>query len=145
MNLNQLTIKQAHEKLANKEISSLDLVKDCIKRIEKTDAKVHAFLNTNFTQAQSAAKEVDKKIKKGEHIKTLEGIPCGIKDLILTEGIVTTASSKMLQNYKPLFDATVIKKLKENGAIILGKHNCDAWGHGSSTENSDYGPSHNPW
>jgi aspartyl-tRNA(Asn)/glutamyl-tRNA(Gln) amidotransferase subunit A len=102
-------------------------------------------LNTNFTQAQSAAKEVDKKIKKGEYLKSLEGIPCGIKDLILTEGIVTTASSKMLQNYMPLFDATVIRKLKENGAIILGKQNCDAWGHGSSTENSDYGPTHNPW
>lgn len=145
MDTNQLTIKQAHEKLASKEISSLELVKDCIKRIEKTDRHVHAFLNTNFEQAQDAAKEVDKKIKKGEHIKMLEGIPCGIKDLILTKGIVTTASSKMLQNYKPLFDATVIRKLKENGAIILGKQNCDAWGHGSSTENSDYGPSHNPW
>lgn len=145
MELNKLTIKQAQQKLVRKEISSTDLVKDCIKRIEKTDAKVHAFLNTNFDQAQKQAKEVDKKIKTGEKLKPLEGIPCGIKDLILTEGIITTASSKMLQNYKPLFDATVIRKLKENGAIILGKQNCDAWGHGSSTENSDYGPSHNPW
>lgn len=145
MDLNSLTIKEAHQKLQDKEISSVDLVKDCIKRIEKTDKKVHAFLNTNFDQALTAAKEVDKKIKKGEHLKPLEGIPCGIKDLILTEGIITTASSKMLEKYKPLFDATVIKKLKENGAIILGKQNCDAWGHGSSTENSDYGPSHNPW
>jgi aspartyl-tRNA(Asn)/glutamyl-tRNA(Gln) amidotransferase subunit A len=144
-NLNSLTIKDAHKKLQDKEISSTDLVKDCIKRIEKTDKLVHAFLNTNFVQALEDAKAVDKKIKKGEHLKPLEGIPCGIKDLILTEGIITTASSKMLQNYKPLFNATVINKLKENGAIILGKQNCDAWGHGSSTENSDYGSSHNPW
>jgi aspartyl-tRNA(Asn)/glutamyl-tRNA(Gln) amidotransferase subunit A len=145
MDLNNLTIKQAQQKLATKEISSLELVKDCIKRIEETDSRIHAFLNTNFDQAQKEARLVDKKIKKGEPLKILEGIPCGIKDVILTKGIKTTAASKMLQNYEPLFDATVIEKLKAQGALILGKNNCDAWAHGSSTENSDYGPTHNPW
>ena len=145
MNLNQLTIKDAHAKLSSKEISSLELVKACIERIKKTDKKVHAFLATDFANAEKQAKEVDKKIKKGEKLKILEGIPCSIKDLIITKGIETTAASNMLRNYVPNFDATVIAKLKENGAIILGKNNCDAWGHGSSTENSDFGPTHNPW
>ena len=145
MELNQLTIREAHEKLQKGEISSLDLVNACIERIKKTDKKLHCFLATDFDNAIKQAKEVDKKIKKGGKIKMLEGIPCGIKDLILTKGITTTASSKMLENYVPLFDATVIKRLKDNGAIILGKQNCDAWGHGGSTENSDFGPTHNPW
>ncbi|MCX6745832.1 MAG: Asp-tRNA(Asn)/Glu-tRNA(Gln) amidotransferase subunit GatA [Candidatus Parcubacteria bacterium] len=145
MDLNQLTIKEAHQKLSKKEISSLELTKACIERIKKTDEKVHAFLATDFKNAEKQAKEVDKKIKKGEKIKMLEGVPCSIKDIIITKGIETTASSNMLRNYVPLFDATVITKLKDNGAIILGKNNCDAWAHGSSTENSDFGPTHNPW
>ncbi|OGY41867.1 MAG: aspartyl/glutamyl-tRNA amidotransferase subunit A [Candidatus Buchananbacteria bacterium RBG_13_36_9] len=145
MDLNQLTIKEAHEKLSKREISSLELTKACIDRIKMTDDKVHAFLATDFINAEKQAKEVDKKIKKGIKLKILEGIPCGIKDMIITKGIATTASSNMLINYVPLFDATVIEKLKANGAIILGKNNCDAWAHGSSTENSDFGPTHNPW
>jgi len=145
MNLNELTIQDAHKKLQNKEISSFELVQACIKRTEDTDDKIKAFLAKDYDNALDQAKQVDVKIKKGKKLKPLEGIPCGIKDIILTKGIITTASSNMLRNYKPLFDATVIERLKNDGAIILGKHNCDAWGHGSSTENSDYGPSHNPW
>jgi aspartyl-tRNA(Asn)/glutamyl-tRNA(Gln) amidotransferase subunit A len=145
MDLNQLTIKDAHQKLSDKEISSLELTRACIERIKKTDKKVHAFLATDFKNAEKQAKEADKKIKNGTKLKPLEGIPCSIKDIIITKGIETTASSNMLRNYIPLFDATVIEKLKANGAIILGKNNCDAWAHGSSTENSDFGPTHNPW
>lgn len=145
MELHQLTIKEAADKLKKKEISAQELTNSCIIQIENTDEKLHAFLARDFDNAIKQAKEVDKKIKKGTKLKPLEGIPCGIKDLIITKGIKTTAASKMLQDYSPLFDATVITKLKSAGAIILGKHNCDAWGHGSSTENSDYGPSHNPW
>ncbi|MBD3359164.1 MAG: Asp-tRNA(Asn)/Glu-tRNA(Gln) amidotransferase subunit GatA [Candidatus Buchananbacteria bacterium] len=145
MLLNELTIKEANKKLNSKAISSLELTKDCIDRIKKTEEKLHCFLAKDFANALEQAQVVDKKIQQGDKLKPLEGVPCGIKDLIVTRGINTTAASKMLRNYQPVFDATVIKKLKENGAIILGKHNCDAWGHGSSTENSDYGPTHNPW
>lgn len=144
-NLNKLTIIQAHTKLSKGEITCLELVESCIKRIENTDDKIHAFLARDFDNAREQAKKVDAKIKKGEKIGILEGIPCSIKDIIITKGVKTTASSKMLQDYTPVFDATVIEKLKAAGAIILGKNNCDAWAHGSSTENSDFGPSHNPW
>ncbi|MCX6745627.1 MAG: amidase family protein, partial [Candidatus Parcubacteria bacterium] len=99
--LNKLTIKEAHQKLTDKEISSLELTNACIERIKKTDKKVHAFLATDFDNAEKQAKEVDKKIKKGEKIKMLEGIPCSIKDMIITKGIATTASSNMLRNYVP--------------------------------------------
>ena len=145
MGSNELTIKEAHEKLLKKEIACIELTQDCIERIELTNRKLHTFLATDFDNALKQAKEIDKKIAKGTKLKMLAGIPCGIKDLILTQGIETTASSNMLRNYVPLYDATVIEKLKANGAIILGKQNCDAWGHGASTENSDFGPSHNPW
>jgi len=118
MNLNELTIQEAHEKLQKKEISSFELTQACIKRIEDTDDKIKAFLAKDYNNALDQAKQVDAKIKKGDKLRMLEGIPCGIKDLILTQGIETTAASNMLRNYVPLFNATVIDKLKDNGAII---------------------------
>ena len=145
MGSNELTIKEAHEKLLNKEIACVELTQDCIEQIELTNRKLHTFLATDFDNALKKAKEIDKKIAKGKKLKMLSGIPCGIKDLILTKGIRTTASSNMLKNYIPLYNASVINRLEANDAIILGKQNCDAWGHGASTENSDFGPSHNPW
>lgn len=145
MNLNELTIKSAHQKLQKKEISCLELIQSCVDRIEKTDKKIEAFLARDFEAAKKQAREVDKKIKTGKKLKPLEGIPCSIKDVIITKGMKTTAASKMLRDYMPLYDATVISKLKTAGSIIIGKNNCDAWAHGSSTENSDFAPTHNPW
>ena len=145
MKLHLLTISEARNKLESGEITSHDLVSSCIERIKATDEELHAYLATDFDAALKEAKQVDAKRKKGEKLGPLAGIPCSIKDILVTKGIETTAASNMLRNYIPEFDATSVARLKEAGAIIIGKTNLDAWAHGGSTINSDFGPSKNPW
>lgn len=145
MKLNELTIKEASQKLQSREISAMELTEHCIERIEKTEDKLHALLAKNFVQARELAKEADQNFRKYENMSPLFGIPSTIKDILDTKGIETTASSNMLKGYVPVFDATTVGKVRAAGTIILGKNNLDAWAHGSSTENSDFGPSHNPW
>ncbi len=142
MKLNELTIKQAQEGLAKKEFSSMDLVEACFKRIKEAEPKIHAFLTVSEKEAREEAKKA--RTKRAEDYPLL-GIPISVKDNYCTRGIKTTAASQVLENYIPPYDATVIKKLKAAGAIILGKTNMDAWAHGSSTETSDFGPTYNPW
>lgn len=141
MKLNQLTIKRAREGLKKKDFSSVELTKDCLRRIKKLDKKINAFITV-------CEKKALKQARKADRIKNqlpLSGIPIGIKDLYSTERIITTAGSRVLEDYLPAYDASVVKKLKEAGAIIIGKTNLDAWGHGSSGENSDFGVTRNPW
>lgn len=145
MSLNKLTIKEAHEGLRAKKFSSEELVKVCLARIKKLNKKINAFITICEKEALLEAKKVDRKIKSGEKIHLLAGIPLGVKDAICTRGIRSTAAAKILDNYIPPYDATVIKKIKKQGGIIIGKQNCDAFGHGASNENSDYGPVKNPW
>jgi len=137
-------IFEIHQKLINKEITATQLVGDYFKEIDKKDDEIKAFLTLNKEKALKEAEQVDKKIAKNETIDILEGIPYAVKDNILTKGIKTTAGSKMLENYFPPFDATVIEKLKRKGAIILGKTNLDEFAMGSSTENSGYFTTRNP-
>jgi len=139
------TITELSDLLDKKEVSSVEITKAYLAQIKKTEPKIHAFLTVAGKEALKAAKESDKRIKTGKRLSKLDGIPVAIKDVILTKGIKTTAASKMLENYVPLEDATVVKRLKDAGAVIIGKNNCDAWAHGSSTENSDFGPTKNPW
>lgn len=149
MNLSNLTIKEATLGLKKKKFSSNQLVKACLDKIKKVEKKLNAFITINENGAIDQANNCDLYFKKfGEGIfekKPLLGIPIAIKDLFSTKDLKTTAGSIIINKYIPPFDATVVKKLKNAGAIIVGKTNEDAWGHGSSGENSDHGPTRNPY
>ncbi len=138
-------IKELHEKLKNKEISAVQLAEEYFDRIEKKDKDIFAYLTLTKELAMEQAKRVDEKISRGEEIGILEGIPGAIKDNLCVADVRTTASSKILDNYIAPYDATVISRLKENGAVILGKTNMDEFAMGSSTESSAYGPTKNPY
>ncbi|MBZ1345307.1 MAG: Asp-tRNA(Asn)/Glu-tRNA(Gln) amidotransferase subunit GatA [Candidatus Nealsonbacteria bacterium] len=144
MELTDLTIIQTHQGLIKKEFSVLDLIKVYLERIDRLDKKIGAFLSINQDLALSQAKKIDKLIIKKKEIPVLAGIPLAIKDNILVEGLKCTAGSKVLENYFAPYDATVIKKLKRQGAVILGKTNLDEFAMGSSTENSAFFPTKNP-
>lgn len=148
MKLNQLTIPEAINGLKQKKFSSQEILKDCLERIRKVDSNIKSFITVSSDYAKKEAIKADEVIKKEKDIfskKSLWGIPFAIKDNFCTKGIKTTAASKVLENYIPPYDATVVKKLKQAGAIILGKTNMDAWAHGSSTETSDFFTTKNPW
>jgi aspartyl-tRNA(Asn)/glutamyl-tRNA(Gln) amidotransferase subunit A len=144
MNLNQLTIKNAKEGLKAKKFSSVEITKACLEQIKKHNPSLNAFITVAEKEALKQAKEADELISNGQDLPLL-GIPIALKDLFSTKGIKTTAASNVLKDYVPQYDATVVKKLIDAGAIILGKLNHDAWGHGASGENSDFGPTKNPW
>ncbi len=146
MELNQLTIKEAHQGLVKKEFSATELFKACLERIMAVDdTKVHAFLTVTEGLAARQAKVIDERIKQGEEIGLLTGIPLAIKDIIAVGGERTTAASKILEDYIAPYDATVISRLKEAGAVIIGKANLDEFAQGASNENSAFTVTHNPW
>ncbi|MBI2446888.1 MAG: Asp-tRNA(Asn)/Glu-tRNA(Gln) amidotransferase subunit GatA [Parcubacteria group bacterium] len=144
MNLKELTIKQAHGLLENKEVSSVELTREFLNNVKERDGDIHAFLSLTEEEAIEQAKKVDGRIAKGEPVEMLAGIPAAIKDNILIRGAKATAASKILENYIAPYDATVIKKLKEEEAVFIGKTNLDEFAMGSSTENSGFGPTKNP-
>ena len=144
MNLNELTIKQASEKMDKGEITSVELTKACLERIKEVDGKIKACLAVCEAEALEEARIADERRSKGEN-NPLLGAPYLAKMNIMTKGIETNAASKILDGYIAPYDATIIKKLKEAGAVLLGKTNMDEFAHGASTENSAYGPTHNPW
>ncbi len=137
-------IRELHEKLINKGITAEQLALDYFDVIKKKDKDIFAYLTLTNEMALEQARGVDAKIARGEKIELLEGIPGAIKDNLCISGVRTTASSKILDNYIAPYDATVIKRLKEAGAVFLGKTNCDEFAMGSSTENSAYGNTKNP-
>jgi aspartyl-tRNA(Asn)/glutamyl-tRNA(Gln) amidotransferase subunit A len=144
MELYSLTIHEAHNRLKKKEISSVELAKAILERIESIDSRIKAYITLTPEQALQEAREADRMIARGE-ITPLTGIPLAIKDILCTKGIPTTCASKILENFIPVYDATVISNIKRAGAVILGKVNLDEFAMGSSTENSYFGPTRNPW
>src|SRR5262249_15132842 len=130
MDIKTITIAQAKKDLKEKKYSSVELTKAYLERIKQVDSKVKAFITITDEEALKNAKDADEKIAKGVDLPLL-GIPFSIKDNFSTQGIRTTASSKVLDNYIPPFDATVVERLKNAGMVLLGKTNMDAWAHGS--------------
>ena len=145
MELYELTVHELRDKLAKKEITSEDITKSYIKRIEEKEPEVKAFVNTTTENAIEIAKEIDKKRAEGEKLSELAGIPIGIKDNICTKGVKTTCSSKMLENFVSPYDATVMEKVKAEDLIMLGKCNMDEFAMGASTEYSYFKKTSNPW
>ena len=144
MELYELTLAQAHEKLKIKEISSQELTRSVLTRIEQVEPEVGAYITLTAESAIEQARQADKRIAEG-NINPLTGIPLAIKDLISTKGVKTTCASRILENYIPPYDATIITRLKAEGMVMLGKANMDEFAMGSSTENSALQVTHNPW
>ena len=139
------TAAQMSESLSAGSITSVELTEAHLAQIEKVDSKVHAFLHVDRENALAQARDVDAKRKSGEKLSALAGVPLALKDVLAQKGVPTTCGSKMLEGWRPPYDSTVVAKLKQSGVVILGKTNMDEFAMGSSTENSAYGPTHNPW
>jgi aspartyl-tRNA(Asn)/glutamyl-tRNA(Gln) amidotransferase subunit A len=144
-----LTIDEVQKGLVENKFSAVSLVDEYLARIEKFDGKLNSFITVSSEEAYSQAKKIDSLISnEGAKLiksKPLFGSVVAHKDLFLTKGIRTTAGSNVLRSYIPPYSATVIERLKDAGAIMIGKLNCDAWAHGASGENSDFGVTKNPW
>lgn len=142
MSINSIT--KLHKAYIDKEIKPSEFISDMLKKIETENPRLNAYLSVFKEEATEQALTLDKKIASGKEISLLEGVPISIKDAILVEGHKVTSSSKILKDYTAVYDATVIKNLKKQGAILMGKTNLDEFAMGSSTENSAFGPTLNP-
>ncbi|PZS36417.1 MAG: Asp-tRNA(Asn)/Glu-tRNA(Gln) amidotransferase GatCAB subunit A [Pseudonocardiales bacterium] len=131
--------------VATGEVSAVEVAHAHLDRIAAVDDQVHAFLHVDPDGALAAAKTVDEKRAAGDELSPLAGVPLAMKDVVVTSGLPTTAGSKILEGWVPPYDATITRRIKDAGIVMLGKTNMDEFAMGSSTENSAYGPSHNPW
>jgi aspartyl-tRNA(Asn)/glutamyl-tRNA(Gln) amidotransferase subunit A len=144
MELHELTIHELHDRLKKREVSSVEATQACLDRIAVTDEKVNAYITVTGEEALAAAAAADARIAAG-NMDLLTGIPLALKDIFLTKGIRTTCASNILKNFVPPYDATAWLRLKERGAVLLGKLNQDEFAMGSSCEGSAFGPTRNPW
>jgi aspartyl-tRNA(Asn)/glutamyl-tRNA(Gln) amidotransferase subunit A len=145
LSLFDLTLQEIHTQLSTKQITVSDLVNESYKRIGQVDGKVRAFLQLDEENARATAALLDGQLGKSDTRGLLFGLPIGIKDNIVTEGVTTTCASQFLRNFNPVYDATVVTKLKEAQAVSIGKLNMDEFAMGGSNENSSFHPTYNPW
>ena len=145
MELPFLSIREVSELINRKEVSPVELTHSILDRIEDVDSKIHAYITILRGEALKAANEAEKEISSGTYLGALHGVPISVKDIFVMKGIRTTCGSKILENFVSPYDAMVVEKLKHAGAIIVGKNNMDEFAMGSSTENSYFGPTRNPW
>ncbi len=145
MEIFELTVHELMDKLDKKELTSEEITKSYLSRIEEKEKDVQAFVTVTDKEALEKAKAIDEKIRKEGKRDKLAGIPIGLKDNMCTKGVKTTCSSKMLENFVSPYDGTVVKKVKDEGIISLGKLNMDEFAMGGSTEYSYFHPTHNPW
>ena len=144
MALNELTIHELQDRIKKKEVSAREIIDDVFKRIDAVEGRVHSYITLMRESAYEAAESADRDIR-AKKINTLTGIPVALKDIMCTRGVRTTCGSRILHNFTPPYDATVVKKLKEAGAVFVGKANMDEFAMGSSTETSWFGVTRNPW
>ena len=145
MQLFKLTIHELQDLLRKRKVTSVEVTESFLNRINSVDKKINSYITVAHESALKQANEADDMFKEGRGLQPLLGIPFAVKDLICVEGEKTTCGSKILQNFIPPYNATVIRKLKENGAVLLGKVNMDEFAMGSSNETSYFGPTRNPW
>ncbi|MGH8923535.1 MAG: Asp-tRNA(Asn)/Glu-tRNA(Gln) amidotransferase subunit GatA [Acidimicrobiia bacterium] len=143
--MSDFTIAAARVALTKKELSAIELLGSVLERASLTEADLHCFLTIDHEGAAVAAADSDKRIRRGTDRGPLEGIPVAVKDNFCTRNLETTCASQILAGYRPPYDATAVSRLRDAGAILIGKTNCDEFAMGSSTENSAYGPTRNPW
>jgi aspartyl-tRNA(Asn)/glutamyl-tRNA(Gln) amidotransferase subunit A len=139
------SIRELHQQLVNKERSAVEIATETLERIQALEPKIHSFISITDDLALETARQVDAKIAAGEKIGLLEGIPIAIKDNMCTKGVPTTCASRILEGFIPPYESTVTQKLKDAGTVMVGKTNLDEFAMGSSTENSGYQLTANPW